>query len=145
MNNTANNIFYGDKLKNQFTAYVEQALKNNRISYYRKNKSRTDIELLFASEDALETHIGISNDMFDNIFEISSLQPDFICHEGLSQELRNISKKDFIIIQLRIIYGYAYKQIAAIMDMKESTVRIRYYRAIQKIRDNLGGCEINDI
>lgn len=141
MNNTNNDQFYGDKLKNQFTAYVERALHNTRISYYRKNKDRNQIEVLFSSEDTLGVSAGINNEMSTNIGDDKLLNPDFICHEGLAQELRNISEKDFTIIRFRIVYGYTYKQIAKLLGMKEETVRVRYFRSIQKIRDNLDGGE----
>lgn len=35
--------YTGDILQNYFTAYVEEALKNNRISYYRKKQSTLKI------------------------------------------------------------------------------------------------------
>ena len=139
MFNNTNGNFYGDKLQNQFTAYVERALKNNRVSYFRKHKDRNQTELLFASEDTLGLHMGLDDEISANTSNNHSLHPDFIRHEGLAEELRNISKKDFTIIRLRIVYGYAYKRIGALLGMKEEAVRVRYFRAIQKIRDNLGG------
>lgn len=141
MFNNTNGNFYGDKLQNQFTAYVERALKNNRVSYFRKHKDRNQTELLFASEDALGVHIGLDDGMTINTTDNLSLNPDFIHHEGLADELRNISEKDFTIIRLRIVYGYAYKRIGTLLGMKEEAVRVRYFRAIQKIRDNLGGAQ----
>lgn len=138
--NTTEN-FYGDKLQNQFTAYVERALKNNRISYFRKHKDRNQTELLFASEDTLGLHMGLDDTISINTTDNHALHPDFIRHEGLAEELRNISEKDFTIIRLRIVDGYAYKRIGTLLGMKEEAVRVRYFRAIQKIRDNLGGAQ----
>lgn len=134
MFNTIQKPFYGDKLQNQFTAYVERALKNNRISYYRKNKERAHTELLFSSEDTLGLHIGPDHDIFRQ-----PLHPDDIQHDGLAKELSNISEKDLSIIRCRIIYAYTYKHIASLLGMKEEAVRVRYFRSIQKIRDNLRG------
>ena len=48
-----NTDYTGDIVQNYFTAYVEQALKNNRVSYYRKYKSHLKSELLFDSEDRI--------------------------------------------------------------------------------------------
>ncbi len=141
MFDNTNEKFYGDKLQNQFTAYVERALKNNRISYFRKHKDRNQMELLFASEDTLGVHIGLDDTIPINTANNHSLHPDFIRHEGLAEELRNISEKDFTIIRLRIVYGYAYNRIGTLLGMKEDAVRVRYFRAIQKIRDNLGGAQ----
>lgn len=141
MFDNTNENFYGDKLQNQFTAYVERALKNNRISYFRKHKDRNQTELLFASEDTLGLHMGLDDTISINTTDNHALHPDFIRHEGLAEELRNISEKDFTIIRLRIVDGYAYKRIGTLLGMKEEAVRVRYFRAIQKIRDNLGGAQ----
>ena len=40
MINDNSTVFSGDKLQNQFTAYIERALINNRISYYRKYNNK---------------------------------------------------------------------------------------------------------
>lgn len=137
----SNNIdsYYGDKLQNQFTAYVERALRNNRISYYRKYKSYLNSELSIGSEDELNLHIHDTVDMTDLINSNSPLHPDSLRDEGLAEELRNISERDLSIIRLRIQYGCSYKVIGARLGMTEEAVRVRYFRAINKIREHLKG------
>lgn len=57
--------YTGDKVQNYFTAYVEQALKNNRVSYYRKYKAHLKSELLYDSEDQIAPHTHIHTDISD--------------------------------------------------------------------------------
>lgn len=141
-NETISTAFTGDILQNYFTAYVEQALKNNRVSYYRKYKSHLKNELLFESEDRLPVHTSVYHDISDEADERHPLHFDSIQTPGLAKELRNLSDKALIIIRMRIIHGYSYKVIGSILGMKEEAVRVRYFRAIQKIRDNIeGGCK----
>ena len=64
---------------------------------------------------------------------------DSIQTPGLANELRNLPDKALAIIRMRIVHGYSYKIIGSILGMKEEAVRVRYFRAIQKIRDNMKG------
>ena len=132
-------VFSGDKLQNQFTAYVERALINNRISYYRKYKAMLKNELSFSSEDQLSFISGSSSCIFSPDIDSMELSPDSIQHGELAEELRNISEKDLNIIRMRIGFGFTYKRIAAILGMTEEAVRVRYFRALQKIRTNMEG------
>ena len=132
-------VFSGDKLQNQFTAYVERALINNRISYYRKYKAMLKNELSFSSEDQLSYISGSSSCIFSPDIDSMELSPDSIQHVELAEELRNISEKDLNIIRMRIGFGFTYKRIAAILGMTEEAVRVRYFRALQKIRTNMEG------
>lgn len=132
-------VYDGDKLMNQFTAYVKRALKNNRVTYFRKHKAMIKNEIRFSSEDQLVYIAGYNTGMFTTDVDSNELTPDVIYHEGLADELRNISEKDMNIIRMRIGLGYTYKSIAAILGMTEEAVRVRYFRAIQKIQTNLKG------
>ena len=129
--------YSGDIIQNYFTAYVRQALKYNRISYFRKNYSRQQHELLFATEDHLSLHTVSLHNHPDDIDTNELLIPDSISHSKLAKELRNMPDKTLTIIRMRIIHGYSYKTIGSTLGMKEEAVRVRYFRAIQKIRDNM--------
>ena len=131
--------YTGNKIQNYFTAYAEQALKNNRVSYYRKNKAHLKSEVLFDSEDQIAVHTNLHTDISDDAATAYSIHPDSIRHIRLAEELRNISEKDLTIIRLRIVYGYTYKMIGSILGLKEETVRVRYCRSIQRIRNNIRG------
>ena len=138
---TTTDHFTGNKIQNYFTAYVEQALKNNRVSYYRKYKAHLKSELLFNSEEQLAVHTNLHTDISNDADSTHPLNPDSIHHTELAEELRNISNKDLTIIRLRIAYGYTYRMIGSILGMKEEAVRVRYFRVIQKIRDNMKGAQ----
>ena len=131
--------FTGDKLQNYFTAYVERALRNNRVSYYRKQRNLINNEVRFGSEDELAVLAGSKPYFANPDSNTGQLSPETVQHDGLANELRNISEKDMSIIRMRIGFGFTYKRIAAILGMKEEAVRVRYFRALQKIRTNMEG------
>lgn len=137
---TADSDHYsGDITQNYFTAYVRQALKRNRVSYYRRYKSLLKSELLYDSEDQIAAHTNIHTDVSDEADAKHPLHFDSIHTPGLAKELRNLPDKTLAIIRMRIVHEYSYKTIGAILGMKEEAVRVRYFRAIQKIRDNMKG------
>lgn len=78
MINDNSTVFSGDKLQNQFTAYVERALRNNRISYYRKYKAMLKNELCFSSEDQLSHVSGSSACIFSPEIDSMELSPDLV-------------------------------------------------------------------
>lgn len=129
----------GDIVQNYFTAYVEEALKNNRVSYYRRYKSHLKSELLYDSEDQIAPHTHIHTDISDETDAKHPLHFDSIHTPRLAKELRNLPDKALAIIRMRIVHGYSYKTIGAILGMKEEAVRVRYFRAIRKIRNNMKG------
>lgn len=131
--------YSGDKIQNYFTAYVHQALQRNRVSYYRKYKSHLEMELLYDSENQISIHTNLHTDVSEASNEQHPLDFDSIQTPGLAIELQNLPDKALTIIRMRIVHGYTYKTIGAILGMKEEAVRVRYFRAIKKIRDNLKG------
>ena len=137
MNQTTNQSYSGDKIQNYFTAYVEKALKNNRVSYFRRYKAHLKKELLYYSEDQIATLIDLHSDVSDDSAEKNHLHLDSIQMPELAKELRNLPDKSLTIIRMRIIHGYSHKIIGSILGMSEEAVRVRYFRAIQKIRDNM--------
>ncbi len=132
-------VFSGDKLQNQFTAYVERALKNNRVSYYRKQRALSNHELCFRTDEELAILAGSTFCLMNSDTDSGHLSPATVEHDRLADELRNISEKDMSIIRMRIGFGFTYKRIAAILGMKEEAVRVRYFRAVRKIQTNMEG------
>ena len=106
INKQTQQCIFGDEIQKRFTAYVKEAMRNTRSTYYRKKM----------------------------IKEIFSLNIDFIDNMMLRSALKKLSGKDILIIQLRVLNDYSYFEIGKLLNMKESAVRTRYFRAIQSIR-----------
>ncbi len=124
--------YTGDILQNQFTAYVEKALKNNRISYHRKQQAKQNDLLLYASEEDIPVHIQEA--VSDHDSDISEIH-----NQVLLGALHLLSEKDLTIIRLRVIYGYPYKTISDILGITTEAAESRYRRAIARLRERLEG------
>lgn len=120
---------FGDEIQKRFTAYVKEAMRNTRSTYYRKKMIKEEREV---SLDLFDS--SLITDMEDIVDEFFSLNMDFLDNMELRSALQKLSRKDILIIQLRILSDYSYFEIGKALNMKESTVRTRYFRAIQLIR-----------
>lgn len=121
---------FDDAIKNRFTAYVKEAMRNTRSTYYRKKMIKEGREVSLDLFDA-----SFMTNMEDIVDKIFSLDIDFLDNMELRSALQKLSRKDILIIQLRIISDYSYFEIGKALNMKESAVRTRYFRAIQLIRN----------
>ncbi len=122
--------YTGNILQNQFTAYVEKALRNNRVSFFRKRQFRLENELLFSSDEEISLHtqdVEASADFSDSDFH----------SKELTHALDLISDKDKSIIKMRVLYEYPYSKIAELTGTTPGAARVRYIRAIAKIRKRL--------
>lgn len=99
INNTV--PYTGDLTRNYFTAYVEETLKNNRVSYYRRYNAHLNLELLYDSEDQIAVHSNIHTDVSDEADAKHPLHFDYIQTPRLAKELRNLPDKALAILSSR--------------------------------------------
>lgn len=126
------NIPEDREIQNRFTAYVQEAMKNTRSTYYTKKMSREERETAFEVTDDLYTID--SGDILDMSF---SFNLEMIENLSLLKALRRLSGKDITIIKLRVLYDNSYREIAKVLGMTESAVKKRYSRAIRALRDTV--------
>ena len=104
---------------------VSCRMLEQKIKYRRKNQSIYDDD----------------GNMIDNLPGLADLNdPDDICENvELWQELKHcIDELDIEtqqIIYMKIYGGFSIQEIAAVMDMKEGTVKSRIHRAKRKVAD----------
>lgn len=82
---------------------------------------------------------SLVTNMEDIVDKIFSLDIDFLDNMELRSALQKLSRKDILIIQLRVLNEYSYFEIGKALNMKESAVRTRCFRAIQLIRKLMEG------
>ena len=59
--------------------------------------------------------------------------------EEVWKELSKLSDTDRSILYLHVKEGYAYREIAGMLDLNENQVRVKAFRALKKLRDELVG------
>lgn len=128
-----NNSLSDDReLQNRFTAYVQEAMKNTRSTYYTKKMTREERETVYDEADDFE--ITDSGDVLDTLF---SFNMDMLENLSLWKALRKLSGKDITIIKLRVLYDNSFKEIGKVLGMTEGAVKMRYTRAIKVLRDTV--------
>ena len=120
------------ELQNRFTAYVQEAMKNTRSTYYTKKMTREERETVYDEADDFE--ITDSGDILDTLF---SFNMDMLENLSLWKALRKLSGKDVTIIKLHVLYDNSFKEIGKVLGMTEGAVKMRYTRAIKVLRDTV--------
>ena len=106
-----------------FEAYAMSATRNRSLDYNRSPRSRTD-EL---KETLDATHEQTPYKSLE--------QADMVAF--IRQLIERLPEQQQTIIRLRDIEGYELDEIAEILGMNDSTVRVNLSRARQKIREEL--------
>lgn len=127
-----NSLSEDRELQNRFTAYVQEAMKNTRSTYYTKKMTLEEREIVYDEADDFE--ITDSGDVLDTLF---SFNMDMLENLSLWKALRKLSGKDITIIKLRVLYDNSFKEIGKVLGMTEGAVKMRYTRAIKVLRDTV--------
>ena len=136
-----------DELKNHFSAYVKQAVKNTKGHYLDKkcsverNETNYEEELAVPGqgmEDLLREMDLLSDKIFHGVVE-SRLLLDQIEDYQLFQAIASLAERQKEVIVLRIFYEKSFREIGLIVGMAEKKAENTYYNAVKKIRKILGG------
>lgn len=136
-----------DELKNRFSAYVKQAVKNTKGHYldrkYHIEQNETEYEGELAvpgwdMEELLQEMDVLSGRLFYGVVE-SRMFLDQIEDRRLFQAITALSDEQRNVLVLRIFYEKSFREIGWILGMAEKKSENTYYNAVKKIRRILGG------
>ena len=119
MNRRNEGITESDILQNQFTAYVQTALKHCKSQYLAKQSMISSHEV--SSLDDTEVS--------ENDFVIAIAEND-----ALHTALQHIKERERVVVTLRAVEEKSFQEIAITLGMKYSSVTMIYYRALDKLR-----------
>ncbi len=108
-----------DIMQNQFTAYVQNALRNNRNKYRNDIRKKAMMQL---------------SELYDATEMVNDDVLTFEETEVLFETLKKIQERERKIVYLRAVKEKSFGEIAAELGMKYSNVSMVYYRAIEKLR-----------
>lgn len=136
-----------DELKNRFSAYVKQAVKNTKGHYLdrkyhiEQNETEYEGELVVPGrdmEELLQEMDVLSERIFHGVVE-SRMFLDQIEDRRLFQAITALSDGQRNVLVLRIFYEKSFREIGWILGMAEKKSENTYYNAVKKIRRILGG------
>lgn len=106
-----------------FSAWLYRIAANEVNGYYRKTRRRQ----VFSLEEEIVGRL-IADEPSPN------MEPEL---QALMQELSTLPTDDVAIIELRFFEEKSFREIAYILDLSESAAKMRTYRAIEKLKENL--------
>ena len=104
-----------------FSAWLYRIAANEVNKYYRKLKTRPVLSI--DQEQLIESFEA------ENFSEIETRI------DALSDFLQKLSQSEITILELRFFENKGFKEIAFTLNIKESAVKMRTYRALQKLRE----------
>jgi|GEM_PF-5576670 len=120
------------KIINDPMHYFNKMLKNMTINDYKKRCYNAEHETLIEFTENDRLIIGISNE--DNI-DFGDWR-NVIENECLFNALLSLNQKELILIRMWAIDGYTQKELAILMDISETAVRMRIKRIKSKMIKN---------
>lgn len=93
------------------TAYVMKAADNIAYDNYKRQKPNGDIE---------------------EFYNVASKEENYTDQEEIKEILALLSEEERVVITLKVYGGYKFREIAQEREIKESTVRSLYIRALKK-------------
>lgn len=105
-----------------FSAWLYKIARNVVIDYYRTKKNEADVADYFGLNDGSD----LERD-FDTREKLKSVEKYL---QGLNPELREI-------LIMRVWQDLSYKEIAAILNKSEASCKMKFSRAINKLRQEI--------
>ncbi|MDP6457645.1 MAG: sigma-70 family RNA polymerase sigma factor [Candidatus Marinimicrobia bacterium] len=112
----------GFRMQSEFTTWLYRISANVANNYFRKRRVRN----IFTSGEHIE--------------EVSAdpAQEDRKLDECTWHAIRNLPKKQRMVLMLRIFQELPFKEVAAIMDISENSAKVNYHYAINNLKKRLG-------
>lgn len=127
-------------LQNQFTAYLQIAIRRAKARYLNKTRLITDTEL---SNNVLQMS-SIPQTAGDAIFlplskSVKSQTRDEQLDLGIlmAEMLLQLSEREVTILKGKIFDELTFQELAARLGVDMNTVKSTYYRSLKKLRDLL--------
>lgn len=123
-----NSVIQKNKVIENPQAYL-MSMATNELALYYKNKANQAI-LLNEDEFNIFENIPDNTDLALEIIEKSTV-------EMIYKQIKSLSNLDQKIIGGRFRYNLTFVEIATQLEVSENTIKTRYYRAIQTLKDKL--------
>ena len=120
--------------KSSFITWLASITRNEALMYLRKHKrevSMSNDDMEFMGQDDQEKILLTANSLPDLNLENKQLQ------KLINQNIDTLADDFRIVFVLRAIEQFSVKETAEILDIKEETVKTRYFRAKRLLREQI--------
>jgi RNA polymerase sigma-70 factor, ECF subfamily len=106
-----------------YQAYLMKIARNEVLAHYHRTKKRMVISIDETNlREILESEVEVKMEA-DKVISLIDL----------------LDEDEVAILELKFFEGKAFYEIAFILEKNESTVKMRYYRALQKLKEKVSG------
>lgn len=125
----------GDALQNRFTAYLVTALHRKRCNVItaRIRYQKYEVEL-----DLQDLPIAQSMEWTSDTREIVSMEQIEFQNDRLEQAIGSLKERERFVLFNRALAERSFEDIAADLDLTYKGAAAIYYRAMKKIKKNMG-------
>lgn len=141
------NTYTGNKVQNQFTAYLLGFIRGKRRDYLAKkvkiSNSESPLEDLFSLETGVSIEELLEQGKKDGLLmlEARGHYPDWqdISNDRLMEALLTLREDERNLIYQHVFEEKSFREMGLINGLSEERVKGIYYYAIRKIRKMMGG------
>lgn len=126
----------GDDLRNRFTAYLVTALHRKRCSAIAARIRHQKYEVAMDIQD-LPTDQSV--EWPSDTREIVSMEQIEFKNDQLEQAISSLNERERFVLFNRALTERSFEDIAADLDLTYKGAAAIYYRAMKKIKKNMGG------
>ena len=120
-----------------FNNLVFKIFKNNLRQYYR-DKKRKEGKIEFVAvehpENLKGTEVSIGPLDFEDYYENEVLDSALFAHLKVSLEKLDPFEKELVLLRAQ---NYPYKEIAQMLNTEDEQLKVKYHRALKKLKDQI--------
>lgn len=139
--------YTGDKVKNQFTAYLQEFVRSKRYNYLKKKFSINDNERPLRKNLQIDYSLKMEEVMEERkkeelLFkEQQGFYPEWdkLSDQKLVNSLMKLNEMEKQLIYQHVFEERTFKEIGLLNGLSNARVKNIYYYAIRKIRSWMGG------
>lgn len=127
-------------LQNEFTAYLQTAIRRAKVRYLNKKNRVTDTEIPNDSMQMSSISHTAGSAAFSSLSNfVDILEADERLELGIlvAEMLAQLSERELMILKGKIFDGLTFPELAEPMEIDVNTVKSIYYRSLKKLRTYL--------
>lgn len=125
-----------NSLQNRFTAYLMTALHRKRYNVITSRIRHQEYEI---SMDLQDIPIVQSKEWVSDTRDIVTIEQIEFQNDQLEQAIGSLNERERFVLFNRVLAERSFEDIAADLNLTYKGTAAIYYRAMQKIKKNMGG------
>lgn len=127
-------------MQNEFTAYLQTAIRRAKARYLSKQSAVSDNEI--PDSTIWESGTPLSNGgaaflSLSNIVDFGQIDERLELTLLMTEMLARLSEREVSILKSKVFDGYTFDELSVRMGLDPNTIKSIYYRSLKKLRGML--------